>query len=243
MVCITAEIGVNWDGNFKIAEQMMIEAKNANCDAVKFQAFNEEIVKNHPEKERLLKTAISNENIKQIDSISKKIGIEWYCTPMYYDAIDFLDPFVNRYKIRNMDSVVLHENKTSLLLDKVLDSKKEIIISSETNPKELELYKNKNIKWLYVVPKYPCNLEDVDFSDINDFNGYSNHCTNILAPLSAAILGAEMIEIHTTLDKKRDFVDNSVSFDYNELSKLVQLVRDSEKIQRRGFLRDIVYEK
>ena len=49
MVCITAEIGVNWDGNFKIAEQMMIEAKNANCDAVKFQAFNEEIVKNHPE--------------------------------------------------------------------------------------------------------------------------------------------------------------------------------------------------
>ena len=133
MVCITGEIGVNWDGNFKIAEQMMIEAKNANCDAVKFQAFNEEIVKNHPEKERLLKTAISNENIKQIDSISKKIGIEWYCTPMYYDAIDFLDPFVNRYKIRNMDSVVLHENKTSLLLDKVLDSKKEIIISSERN--------------------------------------------------------------------------------------------------------------
>ena len=223
MVCITAEIGVNWDGNFKIAEQMMIEAKNANCDAVKFQAFNEEIVKNHPEKERLLKTAISNENIKQIDSISKKIGIEWYCTPMYYDAIDFLDPFVNRYKIRNMDSVVLHENKTSLLLDKVLDSKKEIIISSETNPKELELYKNKNIKWLYVVPKYPCNLEDVDFSDINDFNGYSNHCTNILAPLSAAILGAEMIEIHTTLDKKRDFVDNSVSFDHNELSKLADV--------------------
>ena len=44
-----------------------------------------------------------------------------------------------------------------------------------------------------------------------------------------------MIEIHTTLDKKRDFVDNSVSFDYNELSKLVQLVRDSEKIQRCGF--------
>ena len=65
-VFIVAEIGVNWNGDFELAEQMMNIAKNAGCDAVKFQAFNEELIKEHPEKERLLKTSISQENVKKI---------------------------------------------------------------------------------------------------------------------------------------------------------------------------------
>ena len=100
LVFITAEIGVNWDGDFILIEKMMRDAKNSGCDAVKLQAFNEKIISEHPQKNRLLKSSVSKNNIEQIDSISKKIGIEWYCTPMYPDAIDFLDPFVKRYKIR-----------------------------------------------------------------------------------------------------------------------------------------------
>ena len=145
MVFITAEIGVNWNGNFELAKQMMVEAKNSGCNAVKFQSFDEQVLKENPLKDRLLKTSISQENIEEIDSISKNVGIEWYCTPMYHQAVDFLEPFVKRYKIRNMDSEVLHKNQTSKLLDKVLDSEKEIIISSERSPKKLECYKNENI--------------------------------------------------------------------------------------------------
>ena len=58
MVFITAEIGVNWDGDFELAEKMMKNAKDAGCNAVKFQSFNEKIIGKHPEKDRLLKTAI-----------------------------------------------------------------------------------------------------------------------------------------------------------------------------------------
>ena len=96
MVFITAEIGVNWDGDFALIEKMMKDAKNADCNAVKLQAFDEKIVSDHPEKNRLLKSSVSSDNIEQINSISKKVGIEWYCTPMYPNAIDFLDPFVKR---------------------------------------------------------------------------------------------------------------------------------------------------
>ena len=118
MVFITAEIGVNWNGDYKLAKQMMIEAKNSGCNAVKFQSFDEQVLKENPLKDRLLKTSISQENIEEIDSISRNVGIEWYCTPMYHQAVDFLEPFVKRYKIRNMDSEVLHKNQTSKLLDK-----------------------------------------------------------------------------------------------------------------------------
>ena len=37
MVFITAEIGINHNGDIKIAEKLIDIAKNANCDAVKFQ--------------------------------------------------------------------------------------------------------------------------------------------------------------------------------------------------------------
>ena len=232
MVFITAEIGVNWNGDFKLVRQMMEDAKNSGCNAVKFQSFNEEVLKDNPLKNRLLKTAISQENIKEIDSISKDVGIEWYCTPMYHQAVDFLEPFVNRYKIRNMDSEVLHKNETSKLLDKVLDSGKEVIISSEMNPKELGYYENENIKWLYVVPKYPCPLDDVNFLELNDFNGYSNHCSDFIAPLTATILGAEMVEIHITPNKEKNYLDNPVSFDPDQTRELVQLIQNAGKIRK-----------
>ena len=227
---ITAEIGVNWDGDFELVEKMMLDAKNGNCDAVKFQAFTEKILNNHPETERLLKTSISTKNIDEINSIAKKIGIEWYCTPMYDEAVDFLDQFVNRYKIRYNDSLDLHKNVNSTLISKVLDTGKETIISSQKNPKNLQIYDN--VKWLYVVPKYPCSIEELDFSELNDFDGYSNHCLDYLAPISAVVLGAQMIEIHVTSDKKGNFVDNAVSYDSEETKKLVNQIRRLEKLQR-----------
>ena len=232
MVFITAEIGVNWDGDFTLIEKMMKDAKNADCNAVKLQAFDEKIVSDHPEKNRLLKSSVSSDNIEQINSISKKVGIEWYCTPMYPDAIDFLDSFVKRYKIRYNDSLPLHENKITSLITKALETEKEIIVSTQKNPKQLELYNNNNVKWLYVVPKYPCSIDDLDFSNLSDFDGFSNHCIHFLAPLSAVILGAKMIEIHVTSNKDKDFIDNPVSFDTNETKKLINLIRYAEKIHR-----------
>ena len=211
---------------------MMRDAKNAGSDAVKLQAFNEKIISEHPQKNRLLKSSVSRNNIEQIDSISKKIGIEWYCTPMYPDAIDFLDPFVKRYKIRYNDSLPLHENRTTSLISKALETEKQIIVSTQKNPKQLELYNNNNVKWLYVVPKYPCSIDELDFSNFSDFDGFSNHCIHFLAPLSAVILGAKMIEIHVTSNKTKDFVDNPVSFDTTETEELITLIRRAEKIYR-----------
>ena len=232
MVFITAEIGVNWEGDFILLEKMMGDAKNAGCDAVKLQAFNEKIVLEHPKKSRLLKSSVSRDNIEQINSISKKMNIEWYCTPMYPDAIDFLDSFVKRYKIRYSDSLPLHENKTTSLISKALETEKQIIVSTQKNPKQLDLYNNDNVKWLYVVPKYPCSIDELDFSNLDDFDGFSNHCTHFLAPLSAVVLGAQIIEIHVTSNKDKDFIDNPVSFDTNETRNLMALIRQAEKIQR-----------
>ena len=97
-------------------------------------------------------------------------------------------------------------------------------------PEVKAVYEHEQIKWLYVVPKYPCKIEDIDFTRIKEFNGYSNHCPHILVPLAATILGTNIIEVHITSDKSGDFVDNPVSFDFNELKNLVGLIRQAEKL-------------
>jgi sialic acid synthase SpsE len=232
LVFVTAEIGMNWDGDFGLIEKMMNDAKDTGFDAVKLQSFDGKIISEHPEKTRLLKSSVTRNNIEQINTISKKIDIEWYCTPMYPDAIDFLDPFVKRYKIRYNDSLPLHENRMTPLITKALETGKQVIISTQKNPKQLELYSNNNVKWLYVVPKYPCSIDELDFLNLNDFDGFSNHCRHFLAPLSAVILGAKMIEIHVTSNKDKDFMDNPVSFDTTESKNLINLIRYTEKIQR-----------
>lgn len=229
---IIAEIGVNWDGDYELAKKLIKIAKTSGCNAVKFQSFNEEIVKEHPESTRLLKSSISEHNINEINKLAKSERIEWFCTPMYLEAIDLLEPYVKRFKIREFDGRALINNQTTLLFEKLLDTKKEIIVSSNKSPRSSKYFDHPNLKWLYCVPKYPCNLEDLDFSNLSDFNGYSNHSDKTIAPITAAILGAKIIEIHITTDKMQDYADNNVSFEEFELKEIVDKIRLSEIIKK-----------
>jgi N,N'-diacetyllegionaminate synthase len=233
MVFVVAEIGVNWDGNLDLAKTMMESAKLAGCNAVKFQAYKNEMVKDHPQHERLYRSSITDENVHQINDLAKSVGIEWFCTPMYVDAVEFLEPFVRRFKIREVDGRPLLENKSSDIFERILETKKEIIISSQTSPKNTKYYGKDNIKWLYTVPKYPCTINDIDFSHITDFDGYSNHLPHMIAPLVATILGASIIEIHYTENKSKDYIDNPVSYDYEDLRQLISLINMSQTLLRK----------
>ena len=193
MVFVIGEIGVNWDGDFGIARDMIMHAKTSGCDAVKFQAYQKELVQDHPESSRLVKSAISSTNVEEINKIADEVGIEWFCSPMYPDAVDFLEPYVKRYKIREFDGRELLLNRSTPLFEKVKSTKKEIMISSNKSPRDSSFFNNPQIKWIYCVPKYPCGFDDLNFKMINDFDGYSNHCPHYLAPLTAVTLGVEIL--------------------------------------------------
>jgi sialic acid synthase SpsE len=224
-VQLVSEIGVNWDGDFELVKEMMQESKNAGFNLVKFQSFEAKLVANHPQASRVFRSSITPENVKRINSISVDIGIEWFSTPMYENAILFLDPYVYRYKIREYDSRMLLKNNPTDLFLKLLETKKEIMISSEFSPQNCKWYDHEQIKWLYCVPKYPCKLDEIDFSLLKSFNGFSNHCRNISAPLKVISLNSEILEIHITSDKNSDFIDNNVSFDYSEMKEIAKYAK------------------
>lgn len=232
MVFIVSEIGVNWDGDFELLRNMMKNSKTVGCDAIKLQAFSEENISQHPKKEKLLSCSINSDNVKRVNRIANELSIEWFCTPMYDEAIEFLDPYVSKYKIRQIDGIHLLENKETDLIKKILKTGKQVFVSSQKNPKKSQFFSYDQISWLYCVPKYPCAIEEIDFKNISNFDGYSNHCPDILAPLIAVKLGAEIIEIHTTIDKSKDYFDNNVSFNFSELDHLIKLIRKVEKITK-----------
>ena len=68
MVFLVAEIGVNWDGDIELAKEIMINAKKSGCNAVKFQAFDENILGRHPEALRLMKSSITEDNVEIINN-------------------------------------------------------------------------------------------------------------------------------------------------------------------------------
>ena len=222
---VVGEIGVNWDGDFELIKQMMYESKILQLRAVKFQAFTFEMVKDHPESKRLMNSSITKENVEKINEISQEVGIDWFCTPMYPGAVDFLDPFVSRYKIREFDGrEIIQSNKTELF-QTIYKKHKDIFISSETIPLDCSLHNDPQIKWLYCVPKYPCSLGEIDFSLLKHFDDFSNHCSLIEAPIRALREGIEILEIHITSDKTKDFVDNNVSFDYDEIKEIMKVAK------------------
>ena len=211
---LIAEIGVNWKGDLDIADYLISECKRIGFDAVKFQAFGPEHYSKYPQFPNLDKTSINQNNIKFIDRVAKRESIEWFATPTNTNAVDLLDAFVKRFKVRFADQ------NNSTLLAKVFSTKKPVIIST-TKPEQF----SSNIKTLYCIPKYPTPYEEIEFEKIPFYYGYSNHCKDKRAIINAAKRGAKLIEFHITPSYEENYIDNPVSFNMADSEDIICQVR------------------
>ena len=105
---IIAEAGVNHNGNFKIAVQLIEEAKNTKVDAIKFQTFiTESCVSKKAEmaayqKNKFYPSAaktqfelikpleLTFQQFKELYDICNHTGIQFLSTPFDFDSINFL---------------------------------------------------------------------------------------------------------------------------------------------------------
>ncbi len=112
---LIAEIGVNHNGKIELAKKMIILAKKAKCDFVKFQLFKaENLVKkntslaNYQKKnslnsktqfEMLKKIQISYDDVIQIKKFCDKKKIKFLCTAFDLEGLKFLR---NKIKLKNI---------------------------------------------------------------------------------------------------------------------------------------------
>ena len=237
---IIAEIGSNWEGSLTKAEKIIQKCKDVGTNAVKFQMWRASDLysKQHPEWNVIKKSEITFSKAKKIKEISDRIGIEFFCSAFYPEAVDFLESLeVNRYKIASRTCLRKDPFSEETLLKKA-STKKPMIVSMGMggNKKIIENIFSKNkITFCYCVSEYPLKIEKIKWKNAIKFNGFSDHTMGITAPLIFAMLKKQqhtkkiIIEKHVKLKESKG-PDASTSIDTEQLEELIRGIRTVEKM-------------
>ena len=246
-IFITAEIGINHNGNMDICKQLIDVAIDAGCDAVKFQkrdideVYTQEFLNSSRESpwgntQRAQKEGLEFDEIqyKEIDSYCKYKQIEWFASAWDIKSQKFLHKFNCNYN-KVASAMLVHGE----LLELIADEKKHTFISTGMSThqdikKAIEIFKNKGCPFelMHTVSTYPMKDEDANLNLIKTLKekyncnvGYSGHETGLAISYAAAALGASSLERHITLDRSMYGSDQSASLEPSGLRQLVGGVR------------------
>ncbi|MFX1392108.1 MAG: N-acetylneuraminate synthase family protein [Promethearchaeota archaeon] len=238
---IVAEIGINHNGDIENAKELILSAKKAGADAVKFQTYITEkrILEKNPIYKILKKCELSEENTKELLNFAESNAIIFFSTPFDKESVDLLkDINIPLLKIASFDLL----NKK--LLRSVAKTGIPIIISRgasniEEIDQALEIFENHNSKYaiLHCISSYPTKEEDVNLNIIkslkNRYNcpiGYSDHTLGIETAYLSVVAGACIVEKHFTLDNEQEGPDHKLSANPEMFKELVNKIRRIEVI-------------
>ncbi|PWB24563.1 N-acetylneuraminate synthase [Flavobacterium sp. HTF] len=253
-VYIIAEVGVNHNGDPKLAKELIKEAKESGADCVKFQTFKAEqiVTKSSPKAKYQLEVTDKNESqfdmlkklelgfdvYKDLIDYCKELEIDFLSTPYNKEDLDFLEKLdVHTYKIASGQLTELP------FLRYVAKTNKRILLSTGmatmadvfNGVEAIRGVGNNNIVVLQCTTNYPSKIEDANILAMNSIKtacnvnvGYSDHVENNFACFAAVALGAEIIEKHFTLDKNMEGPDHSCSLTPVEFKSMVSGIRDIE---------------
>ena len=254
---IIAEIGVNHNGNLSLALKLILKAKEAGADFVKFQSFQTDFLakKNTPKVDYQLKNMISTdthfEMLKKLEldfesqlklfNFCKKVKIGFLSTPYDIFSAKFLKKIGIKFlKISSADLTdkILHLSVSRLDLPVLISTGMSKVSEIQ---KTLNIYKQnyfkKEIALLHCVSNYPCSDQSQNMGVIPSLSkkfdcvvGYSDHSKSILSSVCAVSLGAKIIEKHFTLDKNFLGPDHKSSLNPEEFKIFVKNIRNTEII-------------
>ena len=253
LVFITAEIGINHNGDIDIAKKLIDVAVNAGCDAVKFQKRNVEKVyskkrldspRESPwgttQRDQKLGLELSMKEYKIIDKYCKKKKIPWYGSCWDVDSQIQMREF--RTKYNKIASAMLVHKK---LLETVAKERKHTFISTGMSTvkdieKAIKIFrKNKcPFELMHSHSSYPMVPEEANLNVIETLRkkfkcnvGYSGHETSAYSiSVPAVVLGATSIERHITLSHSMYGSDQAASLAPVGLNRMIRDIRLIEKI-------------
>lgn len=252
---IIAEAGVNHDGSFEKAKQLVDIAVSAKADAVKFQTFSGEklaskdaqlatyhkkgsISENETLKGLLKRLELSYEQQRELFAYARTKGIIVFSTPFDEESADFLESVnVPAFKIASFSLT------NYPLLRHIARKQRPIIMSTglhtlgeiEQAVNTIRAEGNNQVALMQCTSHYPIEVKDVHLNVMETLRhafevpvGYSDHTMGITITLAAAARGARVVEKHFTFDTASFGVDHDASISPDELYRLVAGIRDIE---------------
>lgn len=260
-IYVIAEVGINHNGDLDKAVEMIRRAKEAGCNAVKFQKRTIDIVYSAEElaKPRDNVFGPTNGDLKRglefgkaeydrIDAVSREIGIDWFASPWDEPSVDFLMKYDCSF-IKVASAMVTDRD----FLQYCARTGRALLVSTGMCDlpmirKAVSTIENAGgrIACLYhCTSTYPTADEEINLLGINSLKeafphlpvGFSGHEHGILPSVCAAAIGAVSVERHVTLDRSDWGSDQKASLEMEEMAELVAQIRRVEVVRGDGFLR------
>ena len=253
---IIAEIGGNFT-TYEEATRLIDAAAACGVDAVKLQTYRADTVASKEAVFDMENTGVVsqhslfqkyevNEDLhRKVFAYAEEKGLDWFSTPSHESDVEMLERLgVGAHKIGSDDAVnipylrrVARFGKPILLstgmctLEEVRESVDAILSEG-----------NRQLILLHAITSYPTHSPDVNLRAMQTMMqafpyldiGYSDHTVSPVACITAAAMGARVLERHFTYDKKADGPDHILSADPDEMKWLVDAVRDFEIMRGHG---------
>jgi len=242
---IIAEVGINHEGEFEKAIQMVDAAIKAGADCVKFQCHITEAemipTDMKPGKisdarlwDIIKRCELNEDEERRIKFYCEEKGITYLCTPFSRDAAERLNAMsVDAFKIGS------GECNNLPLLDHIAKFGKPIILSTGMNDldsirESVRIIQKHDVSLMlmHCTSMYPTPYDKVRLGAIpeliKEFGlpvGLSDHSIGIYTCLGAVALGACALEKHFTISRSWPGPDNPISIEPDELEELVKGAR------------------
>ena len=249
---IISEIGINHNGDLKIAKEMIDASIQAGADAVKFQKRDIEIVYSDEQLKKLRASPFGTTEREQkeglefnekeydeIDNYCKKKNIIWFSSAWDVNSLKFLDKYNSKYN--KIASAMLTDE---VFLNEVAKRKKHTFISTGMSNFDMidiavKIFKKNECSFelMHCISAYPFNNEIANLNMIGILKdrykckvGYSGHEKGgKLISLAAVCLGSTSLERHLTLDRTMYGSDQAASITPIGFKSLIDEVRILEK--------------
>jgi len=243
---LIAEIGINHNGDIKLAKKLIETAKNAGFDSVKFQkrtidiVYSAEILDQKREspwgttqREQKEGLEFSYDKYLEIDKYCKELNIEWFASAWDVESLKFLDQFECKYhKIASAMIVDLN------FLNEVAKRKKHTFISTGMSTEQdidsaVEIFKKNSCSFelMHCVSTYPMEPAMANLETINALKnkyqcdvGYSGHENGVIVSIAALFQGITSLERHITLDRAMYGSDQSASLEPSGMNFLTESI-------------------
>jgi len=259
---VMAEVGINHEGEFDKAIQLVDAATAAGAELVKFQCHITEkemvptdMTPGEISKEKLWdiikRCELTEDEERRVQAHCAKKGVIYLSTPFSREAADRLNAMgVPAFKIGS------GECNNTPLLDHIARFGKPMILSTGMNDlpsirRSVETIKRHGapLALMHCTSMYPTPYDKVRLGAVAELIrefpdcpvGLSDHSMNIWTCLGAAALGASLFEKHFTISRQWPGPDTGISIEPDELHDLIEGTR--AVWQARGGSKNILPEE
>lgn len=264
-VFIIAEIGINHNGDLKIAKDLIRQATSAGCDAVKFQKRDIDIVYTKEfldspresawgttQRDQKAGLEFGKAEYDVIDEYCKKLSIEWFASAWDMNSLAFLDQYDCKYS--KVASAMLVSEP---FLRAVASRKRHTFISTAMSTMEqignaVSIFREMDCPFelMHCVSTYPMKIEHANLRCIETLRetfkcpvGYSGHETGVAISTGAVMLGVSSLERHITLDRAMYGSDQAASLEGAGIHQLCRYTRILEAAMGDGVKRILPEEE